>query len=85
MGEVRLEFTVEPFTEGDPGPHVRAAVDAVAANGLPIDFGPFSTTTFGDAAAVAAAVADLVRDAFAAGASRVALQLEAIEVIEATT
>jgi hypothetical protein len=24
-----LEFTIEPFVEGHPGPHVRAAVEAV--------------------------------------------------------
>ncbi len=41
---VRLEFTVEPFREGGPGPHVLAAVQAVRDAGLePID-GPFGTS-----------------------------------------
>ena len=41
---VRLEFTVEPFREGGPGPYVLAAVEAVRDAGLvPID-GPFGTS-----------------------------------------
>ncbi|HET6950328.1 MAG TPA: hypothetical protein VFI47_08135 [Acidimicrobiales bacterium] len=39
-----VEFTIEPFVEGEPGPHVRAAVDAARASGLAVDFGPFGTT-----------------------------------------
>ena len=30
---LRLEFTIEPFHDGNPGPHVRAAVDAAEALG----------------------------------------------------
>jgi len=74
---VRLEFTVEPFAEGDPGPHVQAAVAAVTARGLDIDFGPFSPVTSGSLDVITAATADLLRAAFAAGASRVAVQLDA--------
>jgi uncharacterized protein YqgV (UPF0045/DUF77 family) len=41
---VRLEFTVEPFRDGGPGPHVLAAVQAVRDAGLePVD-GPFGTS-----------------------------------------
>jgi hypothetical protein len=29
-----LEFTIEPFHEGRPGPHVTAAIDAVEALGI---------------------------------------------------
>jgi uncharacterized protein YqgV (UPF0045/DUF77 family) len=73
---VRLEFTVEPFLEGSPGPHVRAAVEAVEAVGLPTTFGPFSTEASGDPGQVADATAALVRAAFAAGATRVSVQIE---------
>ena len=31
-----LEFTIEPFHEGNPGPHVRAAVAAVEALGVEV-------------------------------------------------
>jgi len=36
-----VEFTVEPFVDGEPGPHVQAAVDAAEASGLTTEFGPF--------------------------------------------
>ena len=39
-----VEFTIEPFVEGEPGPHVRAAVEAAEADGVTVDFGPFGTT-----------------------------------------
>jgi uncharacterized protein YqgV (UPF0045/DUF77 family) len=70
-----VEFTIEPFVEGEPGPHVRAAVEAAERSGLSVDFGPFGTTVTGDDAAVLDAVDGLLRAATAAGASRVSLQL----------
>jgi len=72
---LHLEFTVEPFVEGEPGPHVRAAVEAVAGEGLAVDFGPFGTTVRGDEAAILSAVDRLVRAAMGAGATRVSLQV----------
>lgn len=70
-----VEFTVEPFTEGSPGPHVRAAVEAAEAAGLTAEFGPFGTTVQGDDEAVLRAVDAVIRAAVGAGASRVSLQL----------
>ena len=32
--EISAEFTIEPFVEGAPGPHVRAAIDVAEAAGL---------------------------------------------------
>ena len=45
-----LEFTIEPFVEGKPGPHVVAAVAAVADLGAEVDFGPFGSSCTVDAA-----------------------------------
>lgn len=70
-----VEFTIEPFVEGEPGPHVRAAVDAAEQSGLVVDFGPFGTTVSGDDGAVLDAVDGILRAATAAGATRVSLQL----------
>ncbi len=72
---LRLEFTVEPFVEGEPGPHVLAAVDAARGFGLDVDFGPFGSVVDGDDAAVLDAVDAIVRAAMDAGATRVSLQL----------
>ncbi|HET8619530.1 MAG TPA: thiamine-binding protein [Acidimicrobiales bacterium] len=70
-----VEFTVEPFVEGEPGPHVRAAVEAAERSGLAVDVGPFGTLVTGDDEAVLAVVDDVVRAAMGAGASRVSLQV----------
>ena len=70
-----VEFTVEPFVEGEPGPHVRAAVEAAERSGLAVDMGPFGTLVTGDDEAVLAVVGDVVRAAVGAGASRVSLQV----------
>lgn len=70
-----VEFTIEPFVEGQPGPHVRAAVDAAGASGLDVDFGPFGTTVSGGDGAVLDAVDGILRAAVAAGATRVSLQV----------
>jgi uncharacterized protein YqgV (UPF0045/DUF77 family) len=70
-----VEFTIEPFVEGEPGPHVRAAVEAAERSGVTVDFGPFGTTVSGDDNAVLTAVDRLLRAATGAGATRVSLQL----------
>ena len=75
MGMVRLEFTVEPFRDGAPGPHVRAAIEAVTAAGLTADVGPFGTTVDGSDDDAFHAVRALLAAAFAHGATRVSLQV----------
>jgi uncharacterized protein YqgV (UPF0045/DUF77 family) len=72
---LQVEFTIEPFVEGSPGPHVQAAVAAAEAAGLAVEFGPFGSAASGDDDAVLAAVDAIVRAALAAGATRVSLQL----------
>jgi uncharacterized protein YqgV (UPF0045/DUF77 family) len=79
VGNVRLEFTVEPFRDGAPGPHVRAAIAAATAGGLAADVGPFGTTVDGPAAEAFDAVRALLGAAFAAGATRVSVQVTALE------
>ena len=58
--ELRLEFTVEPFHSGHPGPHVLAALDEARRSGLDPEMGPFGTTVEGDAAAIIAGLAAIV-------------------------
>lgn len=73
---LRAEFTVEPFVEGRPGPHVRAAIAAVEARGFIVEFGPFATSFSGDESRVASAIEALIRDAYESGATRVAIHVE---------
>ncbi len=44
----RAEFTIEPFEEGSPGPHVMAAIEAIRALGFEPEMGPFGTSIDGD-------------------------------------
>jgi uncharacterized protein YqgV (UPF0045/DUF77 family) len=78
VAATRVEFTVEPFREGRPGPHVQAAIDAAAADGLALDVGPFGTAFEADVTVAARAVAHLVEAAFGAGATRVSCQVTAV-------
>lgn len=75
--ESRLEFFVEPFTEGRPGRHVIAALEAVADRGLEIEMGAFASIARGDLDALIEAAGPLLRSAVEAGAARISLQLSA--------
>jgi uncharacterized protein YqgV (UPF0045/DUF77 family) len=72
---LRVEFTVEPFVEGEPGAHVLAAVAAAREHGLDVDFGPFGSSVTGDDGTILDAVDHVVRAAMGAGASRVSVQV----------
>ncbi len=72
---LRIEFTVEPFHDGAPGPHVQAAVEAARAAGLAVDFGPFGSSVEGDDAQVLSAADAVTRAAIGAGANRVSMQI----------
>lgn len=72
---LQLEFTVEPFVEGHPGPHVKAAVAAVERAGGSVDFGPFGSTCRALADDMPQVIAELVRAAFANGASHVTIHV----------
>lgn len=76
-----LEFTIEPFVEGQPGPHVTSAIEAAQAFGFEIDFGPFGsscTVPVDQGGEVARAVLDA---AFAHGATHVSLHAERLPEI----
>ncbi len=72
---VAVEFTVEPFTDGEPGRHVTAAVEAVQAHGVQVDFGPFGSMFWTTIESVPAIVKDLITAAYANGATHVNVHL----------
>ena len=72
---VRAEFLIEPFVEGSPGPHVKAALEACRLAGFDPDVGAFATTIDGPFDAVAATVDQLVRAAYDNGASAVQVRI----------
>jgi len=76
MASVRIEFTVEPFVDGQPGPHVLAAIAAVEGRGVAVDVGPFSTIAEVQADALASTVADLLQQALDHGATGITLRVD---------
>jgi uncharacterized protein YqgV (UPF0045/DUF77 family) len=78
--ELRIEFTVEPFLEGHPGPHVGAAIDEARRRGLDPEMGPFATTIDGPSDRVLAGLAAIIEAAVSAGATRVAFTVSRREV-----
>lgn len=74
---MRAEFTVEPFVDGNPGPHVTAAIEAATATGADVSVGPFGSEIEGESELVLQAVDAMTRAAMDAGATRVTIQLNA--------
>ena len=67
----RVEFTIEPFVEGLPGPHVTAPIDALVSLGIDVEIGPFGTGCSVEESRSAEVVAVILRSAFEHGASHV--------------
>lgn len=67
----RVEFTIEPFVEGQPGPHVTEAIDAVRRLDLEVEFGPFGSACVVDTDRAGDVVSVVVAAALAHGASHV--------------
>ena len=66
-----VEFTIEPFVEGRPGPHVIAAIAAAEARGLDVEVGPFGSSVIVDLADVGGVISALTDAAMANGATHV--------------
>jgi uncharacterized protein YqgV (UPF0045/DUF77 family) len=77
---LRLEFTTEPFDLDQPPEHALVARDVMARAALDsYDVGPFGNTAEGSAEAVLTAVDTLLRRALAVGATRISLQVNALD------
>ncbi|MCX6530908.1 MAG: hypothetical protein NTY54_01095 [Actinobacteria bacterium] len=74
-----VEFTIEPFVEGDPGAHVTAAVAAVEAHGISVDFGPFGSLFTAEEETLPMIVADLLKVAYSNGATFVNISVSRFE------
>ncbi len=75
MARCRAEFTIQPFEEGNPGPHVVAAIAAARGAGFDPDVGPFGTSVTGGPDEVLQGLQQVVADSLAAGAGRISVQL----------
>ena len=82
VARLMLEFTIDPFVEGHPGPHVTAAVTAAEALGVEVEFGPFGSSCTVDAGRAGDVVSAVVGAAFANGATHVSLHAARMEAGE---
>ena len=74
-----LEFTIEPFVEGRPGPHVTAAIEAATGAGATVDVGPFGSACRVGDDRMPDVVAAITRAAFDHGATHVSLHVARVE------
>jgi uncharacterized protein YqgV (UPF0045/DUF77 family) len=76
---LRVEFTTEPFDLDETPAHAVVAREVVQGAALDaVDVGPFGNTVEGGAEVVLSAVDTVLREALAAGATRVSLQVNVI-------
>jgi uncharacterized protein YqgV (UPF0045/DUF77 family) len=73
MALCEVEFTIEPFDEGRPGPHVTKAIEAAEATGVDVVVGPFGTAIEGTPGQIVAAVGAALEAALAEGATMVSV------------
>ncbi|MGW4380114.1 thiamine-binding protein [Kitasatospora sp. NPDC004531] len=73
-----VEFTTEPFDLNGFPEHADTARRAAEEAGLAVSVGPFGTSAEGDAERALAAVARLLRETLAVGASRISLQVSVV-------
>lgn len=76
---LRLEFTIEPFVEGQPGPHVLSGVAAAEAMGVTVEFGPFGSTCTVTPQQVGAVLGAIVDAAVANGATNVTVDIARLD------
>lgn len=74
---IKVEFTIEPFEDGDPPERVTRTVAALEALGLTVEIGPFGSSFVVDADRVADAMGAIASVAHSHGATRVAIHTEA--------
>lgn len=77
---LRLEFTTEPFDLDEPPRHAVVAREVMSRAELDdVEVGPFGNTAEGGREQVLAAVDALLRGALDVGATRISLQVSAVE------
>jgi uncharacterized protein YqgV (UPF0045/DUF77 family) len=75
MTRCTVEFVIEPFTDGNPGAHVRAGIEAMEARGLTVSMGPFGSSVEGDIKNLTPAIEAMVQAAISDGADRVLVEV----------
>lgn len=75
---IKVEFTIEPFVDGDPPERVNKAVAAVEVLGIAVEIGPFGSSFVASSELVGPAIAALVSTAYEHGATHVSVDTEVV-------
>lgn len=76
---IKVEFTIEPFVEGEPPARVTLAVAAIEATGVVVEIGVFGSSFTATEEQIGPAVAALVQTAHANGATHVTITTEQLD------
>ena len=75
----QVEFTIEPFVEGQPGQHVLAPIEAAHALGVEVELGPFGSSCVIREDQTPEVVTAIVRAAFDHGATNVNVDISRLD------
>lgn len=73
---IKVEYTIEPFVEGDIPARVTLAAAALEKLGIAVDIGVFGSSFEVESALVGEALSAVVTTAYAHGATHVTIDLE---------
>jgi hypothetical protein len=76
---IKVEYTIEPFVEGEIPARVTLAAAALEALGISVDIGVFGSSFVVDSTQVGEAMSTLTRTAYAHGATHVTIDLEEMQ------
>lgn len=79
MAQVKVEFTIEPWVDGDPPERVNLCVAAIQARGIDVEVGPFGTAFVASPDVASGALADVVSIAYSNGATHVSIDIEKVD------
>jgi isopentenyldiphosphate isomerase len=75
----RVEFTIEPFVEAEPGAHVTAPAEALRGLGIEVEVGPFGSGCTVPDRHIGDVVATITRIAVEHGATHINIDVEAVD------
>lgn len=77
-GQVKVEFTIEPFVEGELVERVTATIAAIESMGVSVEVGPFGSSFVVESGKVGDVIDVLVTTAYGHGATHVNIDTEII-------
>lgn len=76
---LKVEFTIEPWVDGDPPERVNRCIEAIEALGVSVEIGPFGTSFVAVTEVASTAVATVINTAYANGATHVSIDIEKVD------